>query len=255
MVNYNKYWNNDFKDDGYVRLSLKQYFSRELNFQLDYYYYPRIYSNYYRSEIDGEYHAYTYDKNVYNAAIEWDVLKSLTLIYRFEYAQLYFNKYFTEYDAKNMENRLDLRFKLLPNLISTLSYAFKVSDADAEDAYDDINGSIQFKDASYEANIFFVQFLVPKLFPFKSGYSRLRIRTDFEGYYFSSNLSGDTYHLQRDDNVVKIFAGLTLPVQDNLDLELYFKRDSRRTDSPYSVVEEDKDYCRLRTGFSLRFSF
>jgi hypothetical protein len=255
IVRYNKYWNNPIKDDGYIRFNLQQYLSKELNFQLNYYYYPEIYSNNYKSEIDDEYHSYTYEKNVYNAGVEWKVSKFLSLRFKFEYSQIYFNKYFTEYDSDNIENRLDLRFRLLPNLFSTLSYAYKISDADAADAYDDITGSLQFKDASYEANLFFIQFVIPRLFSFKEDHARLRLKTSFEGFYFQSKLDGDDYHLQRDDNFIKLFAGLTLPVQKAIDLEIYIKRDERRTESPYSHVERDKNYCRLRTGFTLKFIF
>jgi hypothetical protein len=252
VLKYNKYWNNSFKDNGYIRFSLQQYLSREFNFQLNYYYYPEIYSNYYRSEIDDEYHSYTYAKNVYNARLDWDAFKFLSFTYWLEFSQNYFNKYFTEYDSDNIENRLDLRFKLLPNLISTFSYAFKVSQADADKAYDDISGSIQFKDASYEANLFFVQFEIPRIFPLNREYVKFALRTAFEGYYFQSNITGDDYHLQRDDNYFRVHAALNLPVQKNMDLELFLKRDERRTDSPYNFVEEDKNFCQLRAGFSLK---
>jgi len=183
VINYNKYWNNGFKDDGYIRFSLHQYLNRKINFQLNYYYYPEIYSNNYRSVLDDEYHSYTYSKNIYNAAVNWKVFKKLEIRYRFEYGQYYFNKFFTEYDSKSIESKVDLYFKLTGNLYSTLSYAFKISDADAGDAYDDVSGSFQYKDASYKANLFYIQFIIPRLLTIDKGSLKLRLRASFEGYF------------------------------------------------------------------------
>lgn len=254
VLKYNKYWSNSIKDYGYIRFNLTQYLSRDFHFQLNYYYYPEIYSNYYLSEIDDQYHSYTYARNVYNTRVNWDAFEFLSFTYWLEFSQNFFNKYFTEYDSDNIENRLDLEFKLTPNLISTFSYAFKVSQADAEEAYDDIAGGMQYKDASYEANLFFIEFYIPRLFSFKQRHVNFRLRTAFEGFYFQSNITGDDYHLQRDDNYFRIHAAMNFPIQKNIGLELFLKRDERRTDSPYYYVEEDKDYCQLRAGFSLKIT-
>ena len=36
VVKYNKYWNNDFKDDYYLRLSLQQFLNRKMNLKENY---------------------------------------------------------------------------------------------------------------------------------------------------------------------------------------------------------------------------
>jgi hypothetical protein len=254
VLKFNKYWQNDFMNEAYIRFSLQQFLSRDLNFQLNYYYYPEIYSNSYRSVLDDDYHSYTYSKNVYNAVIRWDISKNLALNYKFEYGQYYYNKYFTEYDSENIKNQLDLQVKLLPNLHSTLSYAYRISHADAAEAYTELS-HYQAKDASYKANISSLQLVVPQLISLNKSYVQLRIKLALEGYYYQSNLSGDSYHLNRDDNYVRLYTALNFPLKKNFTLITYLNSDERRTDSPYSSVEEDKNYSRMRSGFSLIYKF
>jgi len=255
VVSYNKYWTNGIKDELNFRLSLQQYLSKRINFRFNYYYYPEIYSNRYKSVLDNEYHSYTYSKNVYNLLFNWKVLKSLELQYKLELGQSFYNKYFTEYDAQSIESRFDLKIKLIPNLHTTLSYAFKISDADGEEAYESYASGVQYKDASYEANLFSIQFLIPKLFTLNEKSVKFRTKADLDGFYFQSDLDGDNYHVKRDDTVLNLFAGLTLPILESTDLEVFVNRDERKTSSPYSSVESDKGYCRIKSGFSLTFRF
>jgi len=254
VLKYSKYWQNDFKNEAYIRFSLQQFLSRDLNFQLNYYYYPEIYSNNFRSVLDDNYHSYTYSKNVYNAVIRWDISKKIAVHYKVEYGQYYFNKYFTEYDSQNIRNQLDLQLKLLPNLHSTLSYAYRISNADAEEAYSG-SSNFQAKDASYKANLSSIQFVVPKLISLNRNYLQFRFKLALEGYYYQSNISGDNYHLNRDDNYVRLYADLNFPVKRDLTMIIYLNSDERKTDSPYSAVEDDKNYSRMKSGFSLIYKF
>ena len=112
-IKFNKYWNNDIKNDGNISFSIKQFFSRKLNITIGYSYYPEIYLNRYESVLDEEaiYRDFTYLKNVYSGRIFWNFHPIMNLKYKLIFSQLFYNKYFTEYDADNIENLVGLDIK------------------------------------------------------------------------------------------------------------------------------------------------
>ncbi len=51
-LKYNKYWNNEDLAYYYLNIGTTQYLSKKINFSINYYYYPEIYSNRYYSVLE-----------------------------------------------------------------------------------------------------------------------------------------------------------------------------------------------------------
>ncbi|MBN1948929.1 MAG: hypothetical protein JW784_04225 [Candidatus Cloacimonetes bacterium] len=250
VIKYDHFWNNAFMDNLYLRFNLRQYFSRTVNLALNYYYYPRILVNRYRSETDGQYHDYTYAKNVYNAALFWRFIDPATVTCKFEISQLYYNKYFTEYDCLNLENEVTLHLKPCTWFQADFAYAFRLSSADGEDAYSD-PGQVQVKDASYEANIFTISLAFPQLLRVKDKFCRLDGSITRDIRYYQSDVTGDTYHLGRDDHFWRVSGDLSYPLLPQIRIKILTFWESRDTESPFASVIAEKDYQRYQIGLSL----
>ncbi|MCK4312966.1 MAG: hypothetical protein KAW88_09560, partial [Candidatus Cloacimonetes bacterium] len=196
VLKYNKFWSNEIKDDGYIGFEVKQFFSKRLNVALNYFYYPRIYLNQYKSVLDNEskYRDFTYSKNVYNARIFWKVKTKIHLNYRFEFSQLYYNKYFTEYDADNIESVIGLNFNTADWVKLGIRYSYKISDADAEDAFENPETVNVIKDVSYESDIYYCSFTFPEILILFSKPVNFSSNFRLENRFYQSREIGDDYH-------------------------------------------------------------
>jgi len=257
VYKFDKYNNNYIKDNDYICLGLTQYLSKKLDFSFNYYFYPEIYVRQYQSVLDEEsiYRSFSYSKNVYNSFLNWKVLPLIDLDYKFEFSQLYYNEFFTEYDAKNIENRFGLGLNITKNLKMDARYSYKTSDADAEDAFNEPERIDVIKDASYQANIYFGRIIVTKflnLFKYKLDLSS---SLKFEQRYFQSEYLDDSYHYGRDDEIIRINNDLKITFSKKFSAKVFYNFEKRNTDSIFDFVIEDKEYSFYEVGSSLRFRF
>ncbi|HPR18868.1 MAG TPA: hypothetical protein PLD62_11545 [Candidatus Cloacimonadota bacterium] len=256
FLKYNKYLKNDCLDDGYLGYKFTQFLSRKVNLELSYFYYPEIYVNRYQSVLDQvpTYHDYTYEKNGYNAAIEWKTTELFELTYHMGLAQLLYNKYFTEYDALNFDNSIKVLLYPKGKIRTSLSYEYVNSAADGEDAYDDDEVD-EIKDASYESNTYSVSYYIPTLIKIGKKKISLSAGADYEQRYYQTNREDDTYHYSREDYTVTADAALGIDLNKSFGLRLSGKYQKRNTDSPSSTVERDKNYDMYETGLKISCKF
>ena len=257
VYKFDKHNKNYIKDNDYVGFGLKQYLSRKLNFSLNYYFYPEIYIRQYQSVIDEEnlYREFSYAKNVYTSFLNWKILPLLDLDYKFEFSQLFYNEYFTEYDAKNMENRFGLGLDITKNLEFSARYSYKTSNADAEDAFLEPERIEIIKDASYEANIYFGKLSFTKyllLFKYNLDFSS---SYKLEQRYFQSDNPEDSYHYGRDDELIRLNNNLKITFSKKFSTKIFYNFEKRITDSFFDFVIADKEYSFYEVGSSLRFRF
>ena len=257
VFKFNKHLQNDFLDDGYLGINLKQFLSQKINFTISYYYYPEIYVNRYKSvlENNGDYRDFTYSKNDYNAGLNWKAHDLVDLTYRFSFSQLYYNKYFTEYDADNFDNKLTAEIFPKGKVHTILSYEYKISDAKGKDAFDDPASVDVIKDASYEANKYSIGYLVPKLFKLRENYIYLQTGIDYEERYFSNDNENDDYHYQREDFTFSVDSSISCKVSKKVGLKLSGKYEERNTKSPFSSVKRDKSYNLFEVGLRVSYQF
>lgn len=248
-VDHEKYLKNEMLDETALSLGIDQYFSSDLKLELLYSYSPEIYVRQYKSVLDDEYHEYEYGRNGFKAELNWDILKNLTLSPRFDYVQLYFNEWFTEYDAENISGSIDAEYTFSKRLSAELSFARRFSDADAEDAFNDPQDISVIKDASYDANIYKIGIKIRKL-PLRSS---LSLGYGLYEKFYSSDYEDDDYHVDRNDYLHNIDAGLYIPVSKELKVRIHTQYSFRTTESPYEYVVEDKEYDTWKTGVTFSY--
>lgn len=255
-LKYNKYWQNDFLDYLYLQFSLKQYLSKKFNFELDYYFYPRMFVNKYDSVLDDatHYRDFSYSKNSYIGKINYSYSYKFQINYKFEYSQLFYNKYFTEYDADNILNEIEIGVFPLDKLRIFTAYSYKISQANAANAFDDLQYVSQVKDASYKADMFALSADFPKLVVIYAKLLDLNLKGKYERYFYQTDDQLDIYHYGRYDKVITLSSKLGFDLKKNVSLDLFYQYRFRNTSSPFLQVETDKTYNVSETGLAIRYS-
>lgn len=256
-LKFNKHLQNSFLDDGYLGYKFNQYLNKRLNFELSYFYYPEIYVNRYTSELDKEdiYRDFTYAKNAFAAEINWKARKFCTFTYRIGFSQLFYNKYFTEYDAENIENKLTINLLPKAEIRTQVSYKYKISRADGKDAFVDPTVIEVIKDASYEANTYSLSFRIPKLFTLAERDYSLDTGIDYEQRYFTNDNAEDQYHYARNDYILTTDFSIKFDLNENISLNMNSKYQRRRVQSPFAAVERDKKYELFEVGLKIGLSY
>ncbi len=252
LLSQNRYWNNSIKNSGYIKIGLKQYFSKRINLSLNYFYHPGIYVNQYRSLLEDEdiYRKYSYKKNVYETIFDWEIHPKIKVNYRFGYSQLFYNKYFIYNDSDNFESIFRASFFPLEHLKLSLQYSYKTSEAKPEEVFEEY-GINETSDASYESNKYFFSFSFPveifsESFDFYTGFR-------FEEKFYQSLEIEDSYHVNRNEDIFTINFSLKLPVSESIDFKTYYNFVNRDTSSPFSFVEKEKEYSFYEAGISLNW--
>jgi len=255
-VKYSKFLNNDFEDNYFFELSLKQFLSKKLNFGVYYYYHPEIYVNRYDSVLDAEniFRDFTYSKNSFIGKINYSLNSKFRFDYKFGFSQLFYNEYFTEYDANNFESAIGIKYIPIEWISINAGYAFKISNAKAGDAFSNLQQITIIKDGSYQADIFNLSIDLPALFSVFSKPVNLGFGTKFEHVYFQAENGLDEYHYGREDNIFTFDSDVKYKLVKNLSLKCFYKNKFRNTGSPYTSVELDKEYSLYETGITLYYS-
>ncbi len=255
-ISYNKFLKNSFEDNYFIEFALKQYLSRKLNFGFYYYYYPEIYVNRYDSVLDAEniFRDFTYSKNNYVGKLNYTLNPKYQFNYKFSFSQLFYNEYFTEYDAENFENGIGIRITPVSWIRINSGYAFKISNAKAEDAFSSSQQVTIMKDASYQADIFDLSFYFPAVITVFDKPVNLDLSAKYEHFYFQAENQLDEYHYGREDKIITINSDAKYKLTDNISLKYFYKYKFRDTGSPYTNVEIDKEYNLYETGISISLS-
>ena len=251
-LNFNKYLENSVKDNGYISFGIKQYFSKKLDMSIRYYYYPQIYLRQYKSVLDeneDEYHEFEYSKNFYTANLKWDAAPILNLQYGIQYSQLFFNEWFTEYDAGILTSNITLKCDMVKKIQFSLRYGYRIAEADAEDAFADPASVSVIKDASYKSNIYYGNLKFKKM-PLKT---TVNLSYQLETRYYDSNNINDTYHYGRNDYIHSIKTGIYKTLHKNMAMNLKAEYGFRQTESPVLSVVTDKEYSFWKAGISFTY--
>ncbi|MDY6916006.1 MAG: hypothetical protein SVM86_06810, partial [Candidatus Cloacimonadota bacterium] len=172
--------------------------------------------------------------------------KNFSAKYRVDYSQLYHNKYFTDYDAKELGNRMEVRYYLSQKVRIIFSYNYTISEqiGDNEDFIKKI-------DASYESDTYYLSIRLPLHYRDIYFYNN----TEFENRYYSSKFVEDTFHIGRNDKFWTHEVNLTLDITKRIRGKFFYEIKRRFTDSYYEYVEDEKNYqtYKIGIGFSTNF--
>ena len=248
-IAYKKYLTNEVRDNITISTGVEQYFSSKLSANILYSYTPEIYLRQYHSVLDDEYHEFVYAKNGLRAELVWKMFSKLSLKYRFEYSQLYYNEWFTEYDTGVLTNNLYLNWNITKRLSTEFRYGRRSSDADADAAFSNPAEIEVIKDASYEGNIYSINLKCRKFisnFTLNLGYS-------LNEKFFDSEFEKDIYHEERDDYTHAASASVLIPLAKGLKMVVHANYEERDTRSPYASVINDKEYKTWKSGISFSY--
>ncbi|MDP8211267.1 MAG: hypothetical protein RAO94_11390 [Candidatus Stygibacter australis] len=250
-LNFDKYLENSVKDTGYLSYGIRQYFNSKLNMSLRYYFYPQIYVRQYHSVLDDgdEYHEFEYSKNYYTMNLNWDVQKHLDIKFELQYSQLFFNKWFTEYDADILTSNIYLNWQPVSKFELLCRYGWRISDTDAEDAFNDPSAIDVIKDAAYSSNIYALDLKFRKM----PGKTTLNLGYKLETRFFDSEYEDDTYHYNRNDYIHVISTSLYKSLHKRLSLLAKAEYGFRNTESPAPDVATDKEYNYWNAGITLSY--
>ena len=253
---YERYWYNPIKNNASFHVRLKQFFSSKLSLELGYSFYPELYVNHYDSVLDfPEYESYDYSKNLYLASGKWKINKKFAVVYQFQFSQLYYNSFFTEYDAENFVNDFEFEFDLNRFFHIDFTYAFTISDAAGKNAYDEIESVEEFKDPSYERNKYSTRYFLPRLTRIAEKRIDFELVFTYSEKYFQSSFQSDSYHYSRDEFQKDVKVSFPVKWNSSLQLEPFFNYRLRSVRSPYSYVIEDKEYSTYQGGLNIGYSF
>lgn len=246
---FEKYWNNDIKDNYFTGLSVKRFFSSKINLELKYLYYPEIYLNQYKSSWDSNdiYREFAYSKNFYKLRFFYKANNIFNFIYTSKFTQLFFNKYFTEYDSNQFENGIESRLSFFKLFKMNLGYSYKISNAEGETAH---SASDIYKDWSYKQDEYQVELLFPAI---KFIRMDLAIQLFYYERYYTANNIEDSYHINREDYNISYDLELSQRLSDKFKLELFGSFKQRTTTSPYQYVVEDKNYNKYVLGIEVSY--
>ncbi|MCK4978755.1 MAG: hypothetical protein KAS62_00085, partial [Candidatus Delongbacteria bacterium] len=62
------------------------------------------------------------------------------------------------------------------------------------------------------------------------------------------------YHYGREDKIIAFNSNAKYKVSEKISFKYFFKYKTRKTNSPYSIVEVDKEYNTFETGLSIILS-
>jgi hypothetical protein len=220
------------------------------NIELAYGYYPDNYLRKYNDKDGtGLPEKFTYDKNLYKADATIPLMKHESLYFYLKYEQYYYNKYFTEYNGHALTPGIGWKHSS-PQFSFDGTYYYRKLTGDSE-----IDYSIDTADAAYESNIYAVGMTWKNWKPILAS-KIINIRPSIgitleNRYYQGSN----KFHAGRNDTIIDLTAGLSIPVQKNLDISLDFSHTMRNVSSTYLSVPRYKEYTEdsISAGFSYSF--
>ncbi len=247
---YNKYLSNSFEDNYYLEFSLKQFLSKKLNFGIYYYFYPEIYVNRYDSVLDHEtiFRDFIYSKNNYIGKVSYKLNSKFQFNYKFGFSQLFYNEYFTEYDANNIENKIGIKIVPVSWISINSNYTYKISNAKTGDAFSNPEQVTIVKDPSYKADLFDLSINFPKIISLFSNPVNLGLSVRYEHFYFQSDNELNEYHYGREDKILAFNSNIKYKISEKISLKYFYKYKARKTNSPYTIVEVDKEYNLYQTG-------
>lgn len=255
LTKYNHYWTNDFMDDGYIGINIRQYLSKKFNVGLYAFYYPEIYVHRYNSMIDNKLHDYTYEKNIFRGDVVYKANRMFKFKYELEIGQLIYNKYFTEYDADQLEHSVTVYLHPYELINMRFSYSYNDSKAAVDDGFSHPEIFSVIKDGSYESNNYKGVIEMPEFLVVNDKKFSLDFILNFNEKFYQSEKYNDAYHFDREDYILSFETDFGFDLTEDIGCSIFYSSQQRTTDSCYSYVEDDKGYKTKEVGINLMWKY
>ena len=257
---FSSYFRNPFNNYNNHTFMAYQGIGERVEVHFLYFYMPEYYLREYRDRDTGEFHSAEFENHQARPGVSVKITDRLEATFQAEYEQLYYNGWFTEYDAESWFYEGEVDLDLGRNWDISLGYGFKVSDnagyhsSQLRFADPEVEVDSEFGDSSYEADIYqaTVRYRFRKLWGENTDISlnyKLRRR-----YYTTDNsLEIDPFHAGRMDNRHRIIFTVSRDITPDLLAEIEYTHEWRNTDSGVILVEDIKDFRQNVIALSLTF--
>lgn len=256
------FYRNPFNNYNNHTLLVSQEIGERLRFHFKYFYMPEYYLREYRDRDLNRYESCSFEDHQVRPGMTFEIIRNTNLTFQVEYEQIYYNKYFTEYDCESWLYEWEISRSFGRNLTINLRYGFRVSDNVGYRAAV-IAGSnplqeedTEYGDSSYEADIFQVgaSYRLRRLWGRDTDFSlqyKLRKR-----YYTTCNpVENDPFHSGRADSRQRIIASAARGILPAVEAAISYTYEWRRTDSPVSLVRDIKEFDQNVWELSLTYKF
>ncbi len=253
---YEHYYNNTDKStyNMLVKMSSEIRLSKDYRLTLagSYGYYPE---NWLRDYLDDEtdaYQKFEYDKNMYKFEPYLKMWRKFFIMPYFKYEQYYYNEYFTEYDGDAMTTGLGLKYAF-NTFYMKVYYHFRDYECDSnpEGAVDSDDAG----DASYESNIYFVEFENKRVAISRHRYIRPFFSFRYEQRYYQTEVY-DKFHSGREDSKYTVKFGSDFYLFDNWEFKLSYTHIYRKAESDvYENLNDYKEYQEDRFTLGVKYNF
>ncbi len=261
----NNYANNPIKDWYKFNAGVKlQTMKFRLGFLYDVIpdYYVRHYRDFDYTDIygykDETFKPFEFARDKYELEGRYKIFSSTFLYASIGYLRYYHNKFFREYDSKNMEFQGKIYHRFSPSLNMIAYFRYTKSDAEAHDEVSEIFPVADDADASYDNERFNIGFTykLPKKI-LKDAKANLTYQ--FRRSVFSSErpISDDPYHPGRTDIIHYLSFDFSKAVFRNFRTGLTFDYYTRQSGSESGLndeaIKEEKEFSQYRVGLNFEY--
>jgi hypothetical protein len=172
---------------------------------------------------------------------------------------VYYNKYFTEYDAEVDFWGVAGQYEFPFDLEIAAGYEFKISDNVGFQQESMPTGNVlvedtEYGDSSYEENIYSFGAVYP--LPFENDWNwtvELEYQKRMRYYQSALSVSDDPFHAGRKDQRDIITPGISFALSRDLDVEIHYTYEERKTESPEAIVSSIKNYIHRTFELTLTY--
>ena len=263
FVKFSHYYRNPFKNYSTHTLILKQKVIRPLELHFKYFFMPDYYLREYRDRDTGEAQSCAFNDHQARIGFTIKLTKNLKATMQAEYEQLYYNKYFTEYDSESWLYELKLEQRVGRSLRFSMGYGFKTADNigfnQAQALYPDMTGEFmedtEYGDSSYEADIYFTElrYRVRDFVLNEDLWLKLQYKLRKRYYTTNNRLETDPFHAGRHDDRSRWIISATQDLNKLMEIGIEYTYESRDTESYYQPVIDAKNFSQNLLAFYLTY--
>ena len=262
----NYYINNPVKTWNYYGVGVQQYLNKA-SVKFSYSYIPAFYVRQFRQydlvDMYGyepiTFKPYVFSKDNYSLTFQNTFYKKTKVVLDLDKAVYYHNKYYTEYDSKNLSAGLNIEQKFAKNYSAGLGYVFTHSDAKGFDEIGETKETADDSDATFNDNTFVLSLKakLPRVFKKRNDIS---IKGKYSDRKFSSShlIHHDALHVNRVDKNIRLYVTYNVKLNKDTKVSLYYNNFFRDTYNNMGIyddmVSEEKDYKQNQFGFQVSYS-
>ena len=255
-VHQHNYLQNNLKSTTSFKMRINKKLFNKIGIKFSYSYNPKIFvRKYIDQDGTGGYEDYQYDKQKFDLNGYFKINGKNFILFGTSLSQLYYNKYFTEYDGKKFSGNLGFKHSFKPFYLK-LSYSYKIFIGD-DKILSSENYTGYVRDPQYESNIYSLRILSKKINLWLPNYFRIKTASSFEQRYFRTDLSEnlDPIHSGRKDKILSFSLGIDYNLLTNTNIFLDFTNVSRKVSANYEDLSKIKNYTQNGISLGFKYSF